>query len=183
MLTLFKCDIFAVSAQDDRSALTECKQLIVEAGGSVVNDFEYLGGFLFELPPNTLCPLETGDLTMNGGSIVVEEWQPFCIKGSRQCSAWNEHGVMKVASSKLGSKVGELLRVKKRTAMAGANGGVSFLSRRESMHDCLTLVEMLLEGQVHQNKLLIAHDSYDDPADWETLFEDSEDDLEDDERR
>lgn len=69
-----QCDIDAISADDYCSAEAECKQLVVEAGGIIDDRYLYLGGFLFQLPPGTDCPIETGDVTALGGTITVQSW-------------------------------------------------------------------------------------------------------------
>lgn len=41
-----QCDIHAVDGKDFTAAEKECKQLVTEAGGTVMVEYEYIGGFL-----------------------------------------------------------------------------------------------------------------------------------------
>ena len=41
-----KCDILATDATDFAAAEEECKQMIIEAAGTIKDDVEYLGGFV-----------------------------------------------------------------------------------------------------------------------------------------
>lgn len=50
---------------------------MIEAGGTIVDDFVYVGGFYFDLPAGCICPIESGDETALGGRIFVERWVPF----------------------------------------------------------------------------------------------------------
>ncbi|KAK3711171.1 hypothetical protein LTR37_009764 [Vermiconidia calcicola] len=73
----FRCEIFATSEEDHREAESECRQIIVEAGGEVIEDLEFLGGFLYKLPPmpaNVSPPLESSDETLQGGCIRITPW-------------------------------------------------------------------------------------------------------------
>ncbi|KAI7551726.1 hypothetical protein KC331_g2366 [Hortaea werneckii] len=74
----YRCDIYAATSDDFRSALPECRQLVLEADGRLLDDFTYPGGFLFQLPSNATSPLANGDETAGGGRIGIAEWtEPF----------------------------------------------------------------------------------------------------------
>ncbi|KAI7199405.1 hypothetical protein KC343_g10766 [Hortaea werneckii] len=74
----YRCDIHAASSGDFRVALAECRQLVREADGRLLDDFAYPGGFLFQLPNNSISPLDNGDTTAGGGRISIAEWtKPF----------------------------------------------------------------------------------------------------------
>ncbi|KAI6907685.1 hypothetical protein KC318_g6199 [Hortaea werneckii] len=74
----YRCDIYAASSTDFLGALTECRQLVLEAGGRLLDDFTYLGGFLFQLPSDSASPLADADETAGGGHISIAEWaKPF----------------------------------------------------------------------------------------------------------
>ncbi|GAB1726404.1 hypothetical protein NU195Hw_g6610t1 [Hortaea werneckii] len=74
----YRCDIHAASCGDFRAALAECRQLVREADGRLLDDFAYPGGFLFQLPSNSTPPLANGDETAGGGRISITEWtKPF----------------------------------------------------------------------------------------------------------
>lgn len=78
ILTKAQCDIYAATSDDFRSALPECRQLVLEADGRLLDDFTYPGGFLFQLPSNATSPLANGDETAGGGRIGIAEWtEPF----------------------------------------------------------------------------------------------------------
>ncbi|KAI6914471.1 hypothetical protein D0869_08642 [Hortaea werneckii] len=78
----YRCDIYAATSGDFLAALAECRQLVLEADGRLLDDFTYPGGFLFQLPSNATSPLANGDETAGGGRIGIAEWtdpfpQPF----------------------------------------------------------------------------------------------------------
>ncbi|GAB1740700.1 hypothetical protein NU219Hw_g5788t1 [Hortaea werneckii] len=74
----YRCDIYAASSADFLVALAERRQLVLEAGGRLLDDFIYLGGFLFQLPSDSACPLADADETAGGGRISIAEWtKPF----------------------------------------------------------------------------------------------------------
>ncbi|KAI7222529.1 hypothetical protein KC333_g1064 [Hortaea werneckii] len=74
----YRCDIYPASSTDFLGALTECRQLVLEAGGRLLDDFTYLGGFLFQLPSDSASPLADADETAGGGHISITEWtKPF----------------------------------------------------------------------------------------------------------
>ncbi|KAI7361572.1 hypothetical protein KC354_g7985 [Hortaea werneckii] len=74
----YRCDIYATSSGDFHAALAECRQLVLEAEGKLLDDFTYPGGFLFQLPSNSTSPLANGDETAGGGRIGIVEWtKPF----------------------------------------------------------------------------------------------------------
>ncbi|KAI7283338.1 hypothetical protein KC345_g2970 [Hortaea werneckii] len=74
----YRCDIYAASSSDFRAALAECRQLVREADGRLLDDFTYPGGFLFQLPSNSTSPLANGDETAGGGRVSIAEWtKPF----------------------------------------------------------------------------------------------------------
>ncbi|KAI6872979.1 hypothetical protein KC343_g7957 [Hortaea werneckii] len=74
----YRCDIYAASSDDFRAALAECRQLVREADGRLLDDFAYPGGFLFQLPSNSTSPLANVDETAGGGRISITEWtKPF----------------------------------------------------------------------------------------------------------
>ncbi|RMY59523.1 hypothetical protein D0863_11912 [Hortaea werneckii] len=78
ILTNAQCDIYAATSDDFRAALVECRQLVLEAGGKLLDDFTYLGGFLFQLPSDSASPLADADETAGGGRISIAEWtEPF----------------------------------------------------------------------------------------------------------
>ncbi|KAK3718481.1 hypothetical protein LTR37_004985 [Vermiconidia calcicola] len=73
----FRCEIFATSEEDHREAENECKQIIIEAGGEIIENLGSLGGFLYKLPPmpaNVSPPLESSDETLQGGCIRITPW-------------------------------------------------------------------------------------------------------------
>lgn len=41
-----QCDIFATSSSDFNEAAKQCKQLVIEAGGTILEDHECLPGFM-----------------------------------------------------------------------------------------------------------------------------------------
>lgn len=57
--------------------MAECKQIVYEAGGRTIDQFEYLAGFLYSLPRNTRNPLANKDKTALGGYITITSWDPF----------------------------------------------------------------------------------------------------------
>ncbi|KAI7239366.1 hypothetical protein KC330_g1943 [Hortaea werneckii] len=74
----YRCDIYAASSADFLGAITECRQLVLEAGGKLLDDFTYLGGFLFQLSSDSASPLADADETAGGGRISIAEWtEPF----------------------------------------------------------------------------------------------------------
>ncbi|KAI6843790.1 hypothetical protein KC340_g274 [Hortaea werneckii] len=74
----YRCDIYAASSADFLGAITECRQLVLEAGGKLLDDFTYIGGFLFQLPSDSASPLADADETAGGGRIRIAEWtEPF----------------------------------------------------------------------------------------------------------
>lgn len=77
-MTKAQCDIYAATSDDFRATLAECRQLVLEAGGRLLDEFAYPGGFLFHLPNNSACPLANGDETAGGGHTCITEWtKPF----------------------------------------------------------------------------------------------------------
>ena len=42
-----QCDIHATNSTDFTHTLAECKELVLGAGGKVIKDFAYPGGFLY----------------------------------------------------------------------------------------------------------------------------------------
>ncbi|KAK4508368.1 hypothetical protein PRZ48_002106 [Zasmidium cellare] len=73
----FRCDIFGNGAADTAAAEAECKQLVAEAGGKVLQ-VTYPGGFLYTIPlEHKVNPLEDGDKTKMGGHINIYpiEWE------------------------------------------------------------------------------------------------------------
>ncbi|KAK5136513.1 hypothetical protein LTR08_002857 [Meristemomyces frigidus] len=76
----YRCDIHAPNSRAYVSTETACKRLVLEAGGKVVEDFAYVGGFLYQLPPQSTNPLATGPFSLSSPStlfITVTPWQPF----------------------------------------------------------------------------------------------------------
>nr|OQO32266.1 hypothetical protein B0A51_00514 [Rachicladosporium sp. CCFEE 5018] len=73
----YRCDIHATSGADFRAAMAECKQIVLESHGRLLRDFEYLSGFLYNLPITVRNPLSSRDPTEQGGYIIITTWDPF----------------------------------------------------------------------------------------------------------
>ncbi|KAK6432722.1 hypothetical protein LTR95_011103 [Oleoguttula sp. CCFEE 5521] len=73
----YRCDIHATSGADFRAAMAECKQIVHESHGRLLHDFEYLSGFLYNLPITVRNPLSGRDPTEQGGYIMITTWDPF----------------------------------------------------------------------------------------------------------
>ncbi|KAK6434207.1 hypothetical protein LTR95_009611 [Oleoguttula sp. CCFEE 5521] len=73
----YRCDIHATSGADFRAAMAECKQIVLESHGRLLHDFEYLSGFLYNLPITVRNPLSSHDPTEQGGYIIITTWDPF----------------------------------------------------------------------------------------------------------
>ncbi|TKA26463.1 hypothetical protein B0A50_05300 [Salinomyces thailandicus] len=71
------CDIHAISSDDFGTTFAACRQLVLQVGGRILDDFAYPGGFLYQLPPGTASPLTNGKQTACGGSISIALWTPF----------------------------------------------------------------------------------------------------------
>lgn len=76
-LTFLQCDILAASGEDFTKAEAECKQIILEAGGKLIDEFIYPGGFLYQISPGTNNPLQCGDEIVGGGYIQIADWAQF----------------------------------------------------------------------------------------------------------
>ncbi|TKA83343.1 hypothetical protein B0A55_00605 [Friedmanniomyces simplex] len=73
----YRCDIHAHPSTDYTAAASACHHLILEAKGHLI-PFIYLGGLLYQLPPNTPNPLRPGDIIDTAGShISVDTWSSF----------------------------------------------------------------------------------------------------------
>ncbi|KAK3113263.1 hypothetical protein LTR53_009631 [Teratosphaeriaceae sp. CCFEE 6253] len=72
----YRLDIHATSSTDYPAAEAACKQLILEAGGSVI-DFVCPGGLFYRLPALAPNPLRNGAEIKSGSHITVASWTPF----------------------------------------------------------------------------------------------------------
>lgn len=179
-----------MSSDDFRSAETECKQIIVEAGGSILEHIRYPGGFLFELPCTVRCPLDTGDKTAAGGTIVVERFEAFKTPSQAPDQApgqLSESTARLIEPEKTPNSVklrkrlqkksrpraaqAEDLKIKPNTPATPRNARIESYPRHVGFDDTsLTMVEMLLEearGRRQGKRLVRRHED----TDWETLSE------------
>ncbi|KAF2162257.1 hypothetical protein M409DRAFT_27261 [Zasmidium cellare ATCC 36951] len=68
----FRVEIHAKNSADHKAAEGECKQMVLEAGGEVLDDFLYPGGFMYDMTGAAdYNPLDDGDETVDGGHIRV----------------------------------------------------------------------------------------------------------------
>lgn len=146
---------------------------MIEAGGLLIKNFSYLGGFLFELPPNVWCPIESGDMTAQGGNIVVEPWQPSGGSTIDQGDIPQPRSEAACSKQRLGTRIDELLRLKKKST-ACLSGVACHRASAGSSRRSLTLLEMLQEEYIETKKQPRSSAVTDDISDWETLYDDSD---------
>ncbi|EMC99047.1 hypothetical protein BAUCODRAFT_146032 [Baudoinia panamericana UAMH 10762] len=80
----YRCDIHATSGSNHKRIEIACKKLVIAAGGSLIEHFAYLGGFLYSLPTQTLNPLRDGMELTAGVVINVAPCTPFPKWPSKQ---------------------------------------------------------------------------------------------------
>ena len=77
ILTGTQCEIFPSSSRDFSNTLAECKQLVVENNGTVLEHWTYPGGFMFKLPWPSSSPFDPLEPTILGGYAAISEFQPY----------------------------------------------------------------------------------------------------------
>ncbi|QIW96009.1 hypothetical protein AMS68_001527 [Peltaster fructicola] len=183
----FRCDVLAVSADDFRAAEAECKQLIIEAGGTILEHLRYPGGFLFELSCLIECPLVTGDKTAGGGTIVVDIVESVGRSHLTSQSPSHTHVRPQAVKPRSNWTVKAVNRLQKKhspiaaaaaAAAAAEDSGDPFSTRTNSHprylgfdNRRLTIVEMLLEEARLREGDGAARRNEDD---WETISEEDD---------
>ncbi|EME87842.1 uncharacterized protein MYCFIDRAFT_169585 [Pseudocercospora fijiensis CIRAD86] len=72
--TTFRCDVYGTDGSDFINAIEECEQLVAEAGGRVIQ--EYQGGFVYDMQHHrNKNPLDDNEPTERGGFINVSPWE------------------------------------------------------------------------------------------------------------
>ncbi|KAK4546766.1 hypothetical protein LTR36_001498 [Oleoguttula mirabilis] len=76
----YRCDIHnTANGAAFRTADSACKHAVLDAGGTIIDDFAYIGGFLYQMPPHTPNPLRSGSnaTESGGGHIDITPWTHF----------------------------------------------------------------------------------------------------------
>ncbi|KXS96774.1 hypothetical protein AC578_5347 [Pseudocercospora eumusae] len=128
--TTFRCDVYGTDGSDFINAIEECEQLVAEAGGRVIQ--EYQGGFVYDMQHHrNKNPLDDNEPTERGGFINVSPWEKSKTASYRPPVPPKRHAksadatdeMQPVRRSRTGSiaktKAGNLIaRIKKRVGSA-----------------------------------------------------------------
>lgn len=73
----YRVDIQAPSSASYQSIESTCQELVLKAGGRIINAYYYFGGFLYSLPANTVSPIRTCELPAHEVKVQVSKWAAF----------------------------------------------------------------------------------------------------------
>lgn len=151
---------------------------MLEAGGKILSLW-YAGGFLFEVPCMSDSPIETGDKTEGGGTIVVEPFDQVQMEDNWIRRLPRQETALESPISTISVNKRKRNRLQKRRQQPQeSEDPIAFRDDLFMMRDQrrLTIVELLLEEAGHRRATIEATGQSSDTLpsddnDWETLHE------------